>query len=46
MKVGARHLAALELEATLRALVSERQGRIGDRGNGGSLEQKLRESYF
>jgi len=46
MKVGARHFAALELEATLRALVSERQGRIRDRGDGGSLEQKQREGYF
>lgn len=43
MKVGARHLAAPELKATLRALFSERQGRTGDRRDDGSLEQKKRE---
>lgn len=46
MKVGARHLTALELEATLRASSSERQGHIGDREDGSSLEQKKREGYF
>lgn len=34
------------LEETLRASSSERQGRISDGENGGSLEQKKREGYF
>ena len=46
MKGGARHLAAPELKATLRALVSERQGRTGDRRDGASLKQKKPEGYF
>lgn len=34
------------LEETTKASVSERQGRIGDGKDGGSLEQKKREGYF
>jgi sulfate adenylyltransferase subunit 2 len=34
------------VEETLRASSSERQGRISDREDGGSLEQKKREGYF
>jgi sulfate adenylyltransferase subunit 2 len=34
------------LDETFRANYSERQGRIGDSENGGSLEQKKREGYF
>lgn len=41
----ARDLAAIASE-TLAARVSERQGRISDGEDGGSLEQKKREGYF
>jgi sulfate adenylyltransferase subunit 2 len=34
------------VDETLRAATSERQGRISDREDGGSLEQKKREGYF
>jgi sulfate adenylyltransferase subunit 2 len=34
------------LDETLNARVSERQGRISDGEDGGSLEQKKREGYF
>ena len=46
MKDDARHLAALESQATLRASSSDRQGRISDGEDGGSLDQKNREGYF
>jgi sulfate adenylyltransferase subunit 2 len=41
----ASNLAAVVLE-TMGASVSERQGRISDSEDGGSLEQKKREGYF
>jgi sulfate adenylyltransferase subunit 2 len=41
----ASDLAAVVLE-TMAASVSERQGRISDGEDGGSLEQKKREGYF
>jgi sulfate adenylyltransferase subunit 2 len=41
----ATDLAAVVLE-TMGARVSERQGRISDGEDGGSLEQKKREGYF
>jgi sulfate adenylyltransferase subunit 2 len=34
------------VDETLRASSSERQGRISDGEDGGSLEQKKREGYF
>jgi len=42
------HLAlrAAVVDETLRASSSERQGRISDGEDGGSLEQKKREGYF
>jgi sulfate adenylyltransferase subunit 2 len=47
---GAVESEATDLRAvvdeTLRASSSERQGRISDREDGGSLEQKKREGYF
>jgi sulfate adenylyltransferase subunit 2 len=47
---GAIESAATELAAvayeTLQAMSSERQGRISDGEDGGSLEQKKREGYF
>jgi sulfate adenylyltransferase subunit 2 len=42
---GAADLAAVVAE-TLGASSSERQGRISDGEDGGSLEQKKREGYF
>lgn len=42
---NARDLPTIVLE-TLRASSSERQGRMVDREDGGSLEQKKREGYF
>jgi sulfate adenylyltransferase subunit 2 len=42
---GARAIEDVVAE-TLRASVSERQGRISDGEEGGSLEQKKREGYF
>ena len=41
----ARDLKAV-VDETLRASSSERQGRISDGEDGGSLEQKKREGYF
>jgi sulfate adenylyltransferase subunit 2 len=47
---GAIESEAMDLRAvaseTIRAASSERQGRIGDGQDGGSLEQKKREGYF
>jgi sulfate adenylyltransferase subunit 2 len=47
---GAVESEATDLKAvvteTLRAASSERQGRISDGEDGGSLEQKKREGYF
>jgi sulfate adenylyltransferase subunit 2 len=34
------------LEETLRSRRSERDGRLGDRDAGGSLEEQKREGYF
>jgi len=42
---GATNLAGV-LQETLVSPTSERQGRIGDRDAGGSLEQQKREGYF